>query len=126
MAGAVGVARQRAGAGQMNADAERPEIEELDRTAAWRLRLVDADPNDTASAGAARLIETLADDLRRNDYASLWTELRSIGNWLGESDAISDYADLADGYRIRIGVSEHPADGAAYLLGLLAIARGLV
>jgi hypothetical protein len=110
----------------MNADAERPEIEELDRTAAWRLRLVDADPNDTASAAAARLIETLADDLRRNDYASLWTELRSIGNWLGESDAISDYADLADDYRTRIGVSEHPADGAAYLLGLLAIARGLV
>jgi hypothetical protein len=105
---------------------EPPEVEELERTAAWRLRLLDADPADTASADAARLLETLAGDLHRNDYAPLWTELRSIGNWLGESDAISDYADLAADYRTRIGVTEHPADGAAYLMGLLAIARSLL
>ncbi len=105
---------------------ECPEIEELEQAAAWRLRLVDADPGDIASMAAARLLGTLADDLRRNDYASLWTELRSIGNWLAESDAISDYAELTAAYRTRIGVSEHPADGAAYLCGLLAIARGLV
>ncbi|MGD0106220.1 MAG: hypothetical protein ABSC06_19590 [Rhodopila sp.] len=105
---------------------EPPEIEELERAAAWRLRLVDADPDDTASAVAALLLEALAEDLRRNDYASLWTELRSIGNWLAESDAISDFAELAADYRVRIGVSECPADGAAYLTGLLAIARGLV
>jgi hypothetical protein len=110
----------------MAADAEPPEIDELERTAAWRLRLVDADPDDTVSAVAAERLERLVEDLRRNDYASLWTELRSIGNWLGESDAISDYAGLTADYRGRIGVSEHPADGAAYLLGLLAIARGLV
>lgn len=103
-----------------------PEIEQLERTAAWRLRLVDADPNDSASAAAAMLLEALADDLRRNAYADLWTQLRSIGNWLGESDAISDYADLAADYRVRIGVSEHPANGSDYLFGLLAIARGLV
>jgi hypothetical protein len=103
-----------------------PEIDELQRAAAWRLRLVDADPTDTISAAAAGLLEALADDLQRNDLAALWTELRSIGNWLGESDAISDYADLAAAYRARIGVSEHPADGADYLRGLLAIARGLV
>jgi hypothetical protein len=102
------------------------EIEALERTAAWRLRLVDADPHDTASADAARLLETLADDLRRNDYAAAWTELRSIDNWLAESDGISDFAELAADYRARIGVSEHPADGAAYLFGLLAIARSLV
>lgn len=102
------------------------EVENLERTAAWRLRLVDADPADTASAAAARLLETLAEDLRRNDHTPLWTELRSIGNWLGESDTISDYAGLAADYRTRIGVSEHPADGAAYLRVLLAIARGLV
>jgi hypothetical protein len=105
---------------------EPPEIEELERTAAWRLRLVDADPGDTASADAARLLERLAAELRQNDYATLWTELRSICNWLGESDAISDYADLAADYRARIGVTERPADGAAYLLGLLAISRGLM
>jgi hypothetical protein len=107
-------------------DPTTPEIEELERTAAWRLRLVDADPSDTASATAATLLEALAEDLRRNDYPELWTELRSIGNWLGESDAISDYAGLAVDYRGRIGIREHPPDGAAYLLALLAIARGLV
>jgi hypothetical protein len=107
-------------------DSEPPEIDELERTAAWRLRLVDANPNDTASAAAARTLEALADDLRRNDYPALWTELRSIGNWLGESDAISDYAGLAADYRAQIGISEHPSDGAAYLIGLLAIARGLL
>jgi hypothetical protein len=108
----------------MNADSA--EIEALERTVAWRLRLVDADPADTASAAAARLLESLAGDLRRNNYASLWTELRSIGNWLGESDAISDYAELAADYRGRIGVSAQPADGADYLRGLLAIAHSLV
>jgi hypothetical protein len=105
---------------------EQPEIEDLERTAAWRLRLVDADPGDTASASAAALLEALAGDLRRNGYADLWTELRSIGNWLGESDGISDYAELAADYRVRIGISDHPATGADYLSGLLSIARGLV
>jgi hypothetical protein len=102
------------------------EAEDLERTAAWRLRLVDADPSDAASAAAAAALDMLAADLRRNDYPALWTELRSICNWLGESDAISDYADLANDYRARIGMTDHPADGAAYLEGLLAIARGVV
>ena len=105
---------------------EPPEIEELERTAAWRLRLVDADAGDSASAAAAVLLEALASDLRRNDYAALWTELRSIGNWLGESDAISDFSEIAADYRARIGVSAHPGNGADYLRALLAIAHGLV
>lgn len=105
---------------------EEPEIEELERAAEWRLRLVDADPADAASAEAARLLQHLADDLRRSDYTAQWTELRSLGNWLAESDAISDYADLATDYRAKIGISVHPADGAGYLLGLLAIAQSLV
>jgi hypothetical protein len=102
------------------------EIEELERAAAWRLRLVDADPRDHASAAAAALLQRLAHDLRHNEYAMLWTELQSIGNWLGESDAISDYAALAAEYHRRIGVSHHPADGAAYLRALLAIAQSLI
>jgi hypothetical protein len=105
---------------------EPPEIDELERTAAWRLRLVDANPDDTASAAAAHALETLANDLRQHDHATIWTELRSIGNWLGESDAISDYAELAADYRARIGISAHPADGADYLRALLAIAQSLV
>jgi hypothetical protein len=87
---------------------------------------VDADTADQVSARAAELLQHLADDLRRNDYASLWTELRAIGNWLAESDAISDYAELAFDYRMRIGSSDHPANGADYLRGLLAIAQSLV
>ena len=110
----------------MDATPEPAEIEELERTAAWRLRLVDADPADTASAAAARLLEALAEDLRRNTYASLWTELRVDRQLAGESDAISDYAELAADYRARIGVSAQPADGADYLRGLLAIAHSLV
>jgi hypothetical protein len=35
--------------------AESPEIEELERAADWRLRLVDADPGDAVSAAAADL-----------------------------------------------------------------------
>jgi hypothetical protein len=105
---------------------EPPEIEQLERAADWRLRLVDADPGDAASGTAARLLQHLADDLRRNDYAPLWTELHSIGNWLAESDAISDYADLAVEYHAQIGTSKNPADGADYLRALLAIAQSLV
>lgn len=110
----------------MNATPEPPEIEELEQTAAWRLRRLDANPTDTASAAAASHLETLANDLRHNDHAALWTELRSIQNWLAESDAISDYAELAAAYRAQIGVTEHPPDGAAYLRAILAIARALV
>jgi hypothetical protein len=105
---------------------EAVELEELERAAAWRLRRVDADPDDAASAAAAVLLQRLAEDLRQNAYSALWTELRSIGHWLEESDAISDFADLAADFRTRIGSSEHPADGAAYLTRLLAIAHGLV
>jgi len=105
---------------------EPPEVEDLERAAAWRLRLVDEDAADTISAQAARLLETLAEDLRRTPYTAFWAELRAVGNWLGESDAISDYAALAADYRTRIGISEHPADGADYLRALLRIAYSLI
>lgn len=106
--------------------ADPPEIAELEHAAAWRLRLLDADPDDRASRAAADRLQALADDLRRAELGPLWTELRSVCNWLGESDAISDYADLAAAYRARIGVHDHPRDGADYLRGLLAIAQGLI
>ncbi len=105
---------------------EHPEIEELERAAEWRQRLVDADPTDQVSVHAAALLQRLADDLRQNDYEPIWIELRSIDNWLAESDAVSDYAELAFDYRARIGASDHPSDGAQYLRGLLAIAHSLV
>jgi hypothetical protein len=108
----------------MNPDA--PEVVELERTAAWRLRLLDADPTDHASAAAARSLQALANDLRHASYASLWTELTAICSWLAESDAISDYAELAAGYRAKVGLSRTPANGSEYILDLLAIARSLV
>ncbi len=106
-------------------DEDGPEIEALEHAAAWRLRLVDADPSDAASATAARLLETLAADLRRNAYADLRAELQGIGGWLEESDAVSDFAEAAASYRARIGVSVMPEDGGAYLRELLEIARSL-
>ncbi len=105
---------------------DRDEIERLEATAAWRLRLVDANPDDSASMAAATKIEELVEDLCHNDYAPIWTELQSVCNWLAESDAISDYSDLALDYRNRIGIVENPNNGAAFLQALLAIARSLV
>ncbi len=106
---------------------DHPEVEELERTAAWRLRLLDADPSDAASRTAADRLQALANELRDGaDLTPLWTELRSLCNWLGESDAISDYAELAAAYRTRIGIAEHPENGAAYLRALLGIARELL
>ena len=107
-------------------DPDPPELQELENTAAWRLRLVDADSADVASAAAARVLESLVSDLHRDPYAVLWAELRALVNWLGESDAISDYAELTAQYRMRIGVFEQPTTGADYLRHLLAIARGLI
>jgi hypothetical protein len=103
-----------------------PEIEELERTIDWRLRLLDADPGDDASQAAVALLQRIADDLRSPALQPLWIELRALCNWLGESDAISDYAELAAAYRARIGSEVWPAGGADYLRGLLAIAQSLV
>ena len=93
-----------------------PEIEDLEQTAAAQF----------GRAEVARALEALAADLRRNDNTALWPELRSLTNWLAESDAISDYASLAAAYRARIGLTDHPANGAAYLQALLGIARSLI
>lgn len=106
--------------------ADPREIDELERAAAWRLRLVDADPDDHASRTAAERLQMLAEDLRRDDLDPLWTELGALCHWLGKSGLISDYADLAADYRSRIGFTDMPSDGAAYLRVLLGIARALV
>ena len=106
--------------------ADQSEIDELERTAAWRLRLVDADPDDHVSRTAAVRLQVLADELSRGDLDSLWTELGALRNWLGESGLISDYADLASDYRSRIGVTDMPSDAADYLRALIAMAQGLV
>ena len=100
-----------------------PDVAELERTAEWRLRLVDADPGDTTSAAAARLLQRLADELRKLQGSPLHRELGAICNWLAESDDISDFAMLAHEYRQRIGVDVHPDNGEAYLRALLDLAK---
>jgi hypothetical protein len=107
----------------MTDDDDLSEVEELQRTAEWRLRLVDADPADTASEAAAALLERLAADVRRLRGAPLFREYLAICNWLGESDGIADFAVLASDYRRRIGVDRWPADGEAYLRALVDLAK---
>jgi len=102
---------------------DAPEVADLEAAAAWRLRKVDADPNDRHSAAAADLLQRLAEQLRHLQAAALYREYGAICNWLAESDDIADFAQLAHEYRLRIGIDAFPADGEAYLRALLEIAR---
>lgn len=102
------------------------EADELERVAAWRRRLVDADPDDRLSARAASRLDRLAAGLRAGGDAACWSELRALAGWPGESDLISDYAEAAAGYRARIGITPDIPDPAAHVQALLAIARSLV
>jgi hypothetical protein len=99
------------------------EVEELERTAEWRMRKVDADASDETSRAAAVLLEKLAGDVRRLRDAPLFREYVGICNWLGESDGIVDFMDMANDYRARIGVDRMPADGEAYLRALIDLAK---
>ena len=104
-------------------ETDRFEVEQLERAAEWRLRKLDADPSDAASRAAAVLLKKLADDMRRLRDSPLFREYVAICNWLGESDGISDFMDMAQDYRARIGIDRFPADGEAYLQALLALAK---
>jgi hypothetical protein len=99
------------------------EAEALERTAEWRLRKLDADPTDTVSRSAAALLEKLAADVRRLAGTPVLREYTAICNWLGESDGIVDFMDMAQDFRARIGVDQHPADGKAYLRALIQLAK---
>ena len=99
------------------------EAEALDRTAEWRMRKVDADPNDEQSRAAAVLLEKLAEDVRALDGTPVVREYVAICNWLGESGEIADFVDMTNDYRARIGVDRWPADGDAYIRELVEIAK---
>jgi hypothetical protein len=99
------------------------EAEELERTAEWRLRKVDADPTDEQSRTAAALLDRLANDLRGRADSPLFREYTAICNWLGESDGIADFMDMANDYRARIGVDHSPPDGESYLQALIDLAK---
>ena len=53
----------------------------------------------------------------------LYREYSAICNWLAESDDISDFAQLAHDYRLRIGIDAFPETGEDYLRALLELAR---
>jgi hypothetical protein len=99
------------------------EIAELERAAEWRQRKVDANPADEQSAKAARQLQKLADDLRRDADAKLLDELHCVCNWLSESDGISDFVLRARDYREMIGFGEWAATGDDYLRALIGLAR---
>lgn len=99
------------------------EAEDLERTAAWRLRKVDADPSDATSRAAAALLEKLAEDVRKLPGSPVFREYTAVCNWLGESDGIVDFMDMANDYRARIGVDRMPQDGEAYLRALIELAK---
>ena len=99
------------------------EAEELERAAEWRLRKFDADPSDMVSRDAAALLEKLARDVRALRGAAVFREYVAICNWLGESDGIADFMDMAKDYRARIGVDRTPTDGEAYIRALIELAK---
>jgi len=99
------------------------EVEELQRTAEWRLRKADDDPGDQKSVVAARQLEKLAEDIRRLRGSPLFQEYLAICNWFGESDGIADFSLLANDYRARIGADRWAEDGEAYLRALIDLAK---
>jgi hypothetical protein len=104
-------------------DPDSPEVTDLERAAEWRLRKVDANPGDQQSAAAAQRLQQLADDLRHLHASPIYREYGAICNWLAESDDISDFAQLAHDYRLRIGIDAFPETGEDYLRALLELAR---
>src|SRR3954465_6561072 len=99
------------------------EAEELERAADWRIRKLGADPTDTQSAAAAKLLQNPADDLRRLRGSRAYTEYLAILNWLGEFDVTEDFAERAHAYRSHIGVEHFPEAAGAYRGALIPRAK---
>ena len=104
-------------------DEDGQEIVELERTAEWRLRKVDANPAGEQSIKAARQLLKLADELRRAPNAKLLDEYHCICNWLSESDGISDFQLRARDYREMIAFGEWAETADDYLRALIGLAQ---
>ena len=96
---------------------------DLERVADWRIRKLGEHPSDRESAAAAKLLQTLADDVRRLPGSPAYVEYLAILNWLGEFDVMDDFAERANQYRARIGVDNFPQNGDAYLRALIELAK---
>jgi hypothetical protein len=104
-------------------DADLPEAVELKRTADWRIKKLGENPADSESAAAAKLLQALADDLRRLQGSPTCAEYRAICGWLDEFDGMAELAEYAHDYRMRIGVDHFPASGEEYLHVLIGFAK---
>jgi len=104
-------------------DDDLPEVAELEATAEWRLRRVDADPSDAQSAAAARQLQALADAMRDLRDSPLLRELHALCGWLDESDNITDFSLRAHELRTRIGIDRHVATADDYLNLLIELAK---
>ena len=105
---------------------ESPEADALERAAEWRLRLVDADPNDTASAIAATHLQKLAVELRAMPDNAELEQYRCLCHWLSSSDGITDLAQAAHRYNAAIGFGEWPETALDYVRTLNRFANQLV
>jgi hypothetical protein len=105
---------------------DSPEADALERAAEWRLRLVDADPNDTASATAAKHLQKLATELRAMPDNAELEQYRCLCHWLSSSDAITDLAQAAHRYNAAIGFGEWPGSALDYVRALNRMANQLV
>jgi hypothetical protein len=99
------------------------EAVELERAADWRIKKLGEDPADEVSAGAAKLLQKLADDLRALAGSPAYREYQAICGWLDEFDGMAELSEYAHDYRLRIGVDHFPADGEAYLRVLIGFAK---
>ena len=99
------------------------EAVDLERIADWRIKKLGENPDDAHSADAAKLLQKLADDVRRLPGSPAYVEYLAILNWLGEFDVMADFADRALEYRMRIGADQFPETGEAYLKALIALAK---
>jgi hypothetical protein len=99
------------------------EAADLERVADWRIKKFGGNPDDAQSAGAARLLQKLADDVRRLPGSPAYVEYLAILNWLGEFDVMDDFAERANQYRARIGVDHFPQNGEDYLHALIMLAK---
>ena len=99
------------------------EATDLEQVADWRIKKLGANPSDRQSAAAAKLLQTLADDVRRLPGSPAYVEYLAILNWLGEFDVMDDFAERANEYRARIGVDHFPRNGDDYLRALIELAK---
>jgi hypothetical protein len=104
-------------------DDDPSEVAELEAAAEWRLRQVDADPNDASSAAAARQLQALADGLRGMRGSPLLNELRGLCGWLDESDNTTDFSLRAHEFRTRIGFDRQVDSAEDYLRALIELAK---